>query len=261
MQYDGVGVQGIRKRLCAARAISYPPRALEHLSLCPGPAIPRPRPSLPRKLKKTARIRGRGKGDYGGDHPAADAGPKQPGVDGGMWPVRDGICHNKLRAGDAYTRLQAASLCPTSLLLPWELPGRLCTKRVRVKFRTTKGHVLVTEMVQVLIRLSHVSRARGNVVWMMGLLVFATGDGVNVFALNFAAQSLLEAIGRCGNQKLMRQMMQNMWHYIRARHAWQAITHISRHPQCSVRVKPRLQCLAVARAPLPPAYNFHGFHR
>lgn len=49
---------------------------------------------------------------------------------------------------------------------------------------------------QVLIRLSHVSRARGNVLWLLGLLVFATGDGLNVLALNFAAQSLLEAIGR-----------------------------------------------------------------
>ena len=58
---------------------------------------------FPRKLERSSF-------GNGGDHAAADTGPKQPGVGGGMWAVRDGICHNKLRAGDAYSRLQAASL-------------------------------------------------------------------------------------------------------------------------------------------------------
>ena len=49
--------------------------------------------------------------------------------------------------------------------------------------------------VQVLIRLSHMSRARGTVLWLCGLVIFACGDTLNLVALNFAAQSLLEAIG------------------------------------------------------------------
>jgi hypothetical protein len=57
-------------------------------------------------------------------------------------------------------------------------------------------YVLYTSHVQVLIRLSHCRGDRGLWLWMFALLVFITGDMFNVFALSFAAQSLLEAIGR-----------------------------------------------------------------
>ncbi len=42
------------------------------------------------------------------------------------------------------------------------------------------------------------SRQRGVLLWLLGIVVFAMGDSLNLFALNFAAQSLLEAIGRYG---------------------------------------------------------------
>jgi len=48
----------------------------------------------------------------------------------------------------------------------------------------------------VLIRLSHLSRQRGVQLWLLGIAVFGLGDCLNLVALNFAAQSLLEAIGR-----------------------------------------------------------------
>lgn len=53
-----------------------------------------------------------------------------------------------------------------------------------------------------LIRLSHVSRQRSVLLWLLGIAVFAMGDSLNIVALNFAAQSLLEAIGRCGGALL-----------------------------------------------------------
>ena len=59
---------------------------------------------------------------------------------------------------------------------------------------------------QVLIRLSHVSRQRGVQLWLLGIAVFGLGDCLNMIALNFAAQSLLEAIGRYGGaEAAMRQ--------------------------------------------------------
>jgi hypothetical protein len=49
--------------------------------------------------------------------------------------------------------------------------------------------------VQVLIRLSHMSQTRAWVLWLLGILIIVCGDALNIVALNFAAQSLLEAIG------------------------------------------------------------------
>ena len=46
------------------------------------------------------------------------------------------------------------------------------------------------------------SRQRSVLLWLLGIAVFAMGDSLNIVALNFAAQSLLEAIGRCGGALL-----------------------------------------------------------
>ena len=157
-------------------------------------------------LRRAARLRN-------GGHSVADTARRQGGVGVGLLSVCGGQRRRQpgpgrqpcMHAGDPApvhnTSRRTTAGC-LSVCKPAGPPARTRARacacvcpyaRIRIFADSTLSRHSCT---QVLIRLSHLSRQRGVQLWLLGIAVFGLGDCLNLVALNFAAQSLLEAIGR-----------------------------------------------------------------